>query len=62
MMNLNQLAKELTVHEAGKKQTNIAQTKDVLAALGAVFRELNFWDFLCLAKKIRDKAGIKSKG
>lgn len=32
-MNLNQLAKELTMHEALKKQVNIAQMKEIIKVI-----------------------------
>lgn len=38
-MNLNKLAKEITLREGGKKSLTIAQVKEVLRHLGDIFYE-----------------------
>ena len=59
--NLNELAKRLTVYEGGKKNLTIAQVKDVLAALGDVFREVGLIKAFIYLVAIYNRAGKNSK-
>jgi hypothetical protein len=52
-MNLNELAVAITRQEKGKRQVNIAQTKEVIKSLGAIFKNMSLFSFLKLAWQIR---------
>jgi hypothetical protein len=57
LTNLNNLAEEVCIQEAGIRETNIAQVKDCIAALGAIFRSVSFFKALSIAIAIRNRAG-----
>ena len=50
-MNLNNLAKEITLMETGKKEVNIAQVKEVMRLLFIVLAEIEPLELFKLLKK-----------
>jgi hypothetical protein len=56
-MNLNQLAESICKLEDGKKEVNIAQVKDCIAALGTILRGMSFWKAFLVFLAIRNRAG-----
>lgn len=51
-MNLNELARRITMYEGGEIEVNIAQVKDVLRSLGSIMLDMQTADALKMIAKL----------
>lgn len=59
-INLNELAKEITLLEGKSESINIAQVKEMIAILGNRWRAMEMNEVIEEVNAIRDRAGTKA--
>ena len=51
-MNMNDVAKEISKREKGKREVDIAQIKEILRVLGDMLQEMTLYDRMRLINKM----------